>query len=1059
MDHSGMLDVRLLAEISDHQSAQLTSDTIESFDLDGLDMYMKMVSAQNKNTCYELPRNDLNDSLAEARNNLAATKAEATCVRQEFSAARNYVRQLRVDQQLRDRQLQNLFKASERRQKWKEFDIRQDAKLKYARVCQEEGRLRHAARLNQEIESEKDYRRRLGLPVFIPLFFQIEEELFPELDAEAIKLVKLAWNKGAPEDEVFSEDFAVKITRKDLRTLAGLNWLNDEIINFYLNLITYAFNTFFLSTLQQRGYAGVKRWTRKVDVFSYDVLLVPVHLGNHWCLAVSVFAEFSSRRYELKFDQRVMPYYRQRMMVRSKLSAQVLVCGGGLMGLSVAHSLAKRGAAVLLFERDCIGAFSETQPANTGLVTAPSFWPDAMAQRMAKRSLRIYEDLAKVAGFKFTRCGRVYLANSDEALYHIRREMLARWPLIATEDVKLALHSVEDVALDHVGLCTALAESAREMGAKIYENCEVRKVMIGESQGVFAVDTEEGLVDTRIFVNCAGALANMIPISPLSDRHIIPAYPCSYSLLVTEGLHHSGLTDRTPAFVDVDHSTFIYANDIRTIGGGFSESVVRALRLPSGTQPQWTVPQPDWDKFYPILKSLIERVPSMGQLSTGDLVSEVEMYTPDMYPVIGESERVHGYYVANGLNGQGLAMAGGLGDVLAQWILEGASYAFKPLHYSQHQCHTARNLRMSSIYHHLREAGAMFGEIMGYERPLWYEPEAGKDPNRNAIYSGQSSVFGPPSWHSNVAREYEACRERVGLIDMTSFSKFDGPDSVAFLQRICSAGIDRPIGSTIYTGMQNEFGGYVTDCTLSRLSEREFFIVAPSVQQVRCYAWLQKWIKEWNMNVFVQDVTANYTALDLVGPASRMLMSDITGKSMNSSEFPSFSFREIHVGMGAGIRSVSVSHCGELGYILYVPNEIAHYVYEKIIEAGQEYSLVHAGYYALRHLRIEKFFVFWGQDINATVTPVEAGRLFRVDFSKDFIGKAALLEQADQPPTMDLHWEVKNREGDGVDQEFLNSGVFSVDIAGKRFPVRVNLHSPTLPMISSEHPNHYRPTQ
>ncbi|KAI6217881.1 Ulp1 protease [Aphelenchoides besseyi] len=397
MDHSGMLDVRLLAEISDHQSTQLTSDSIEvvneSFDLDALDMYMKLVSAQNKNTCYELPRNDLNDSLAEARNNLAATRAEATCVRREFSAARNYVRALRVDQELRDRQLQNIFKASERRKKWKEFDIRQDARLKYARVCQEEGRLRHAARLNQEIESEKEYRRRLGLPVFVPLFFQIEEELFPELDAEAIELVKRAWNKRAPEDEVFSEDFAVKITRKDLRTLAGLNWLNDEIINFYLNLIvrrgeqnadlpkTYAFNTFFLSTLQQRGYAAVKRWTRKVDVFSYDVLLVPVHLGNHWCLAVidfkaqeisyfdslggknvgclealksylqeehrdkkkseidlsnwnfeckaeiprqmngsdcgvftCVFAEFSSRRYELKFDQRIMPYYRQRMV-------------------------------------------------------------------------------------------------------------------------------------------------------------------------------------------------------------------------------------------------------------------------------------------------------------------------------------------------------------------------------------------------------------------------------------------------------------------------------------------------------------------------------------------------------------------------------------------------------------------------------------------------------------------------------------------------------------------------------------------------------------------------
>lgn len=264
-----------------------------------------------------------------------------------------------------------------------------------------------------------------------------------------------------------------------------------------------------------------------------------------------------------------------------------------------------------------------------------------------------------------------------------------------------------------------------------------------------------------------------------------------------------------------------------------------------------------------MLKALIRRCPSLAQVVSSDLTGGCEMYSPDMYPVIGESDHVKGYFVANGLNGQGLAMAGGLGEVLAQWIMQGvtslrkdiskfdvtrfsrqhtnpqylyerapeiasewaaapppppAGNTFKPLHYS-HQCHTARNLRMSPIYHHLRATGAVFGEIMGYERPLWF----GSDDSANPIYCGQDSTLGQPHWFPNVRKEYEACRERVGLIDMTSFSKFDvqGPDTLQFLQRVCSANIDKPVGMTMYTGMQNELGGYVTDCTLSRIGDQQ----------------------------------------------------------------------------------------------------------------------------------------------------------------------------------------------------------------------------------------------
>uniref|UniRef100_A0A915CH97 Dimethylglycine dehydrogenase n=1 Tax=Parascaris univalens TaxID=6257 RepID=A0A915CH97_PARUN len=233
-------------------------------------------------------------------------------------------------------------------------------------------------------------------------------------------------------------------------------------------------------------------------------------------------------------------------------------------------------------------------------------------------------------------------------------------------------------------------------------------------------------------------------------------------------------------------------------------------------------------------------------------------------------------------------------------------------------------------------------------------------------------------------------------------------------------------------------------------------------------------------------------------------MQDITGRPISSSNFPSFRFKELSVGIATGIRAISVSHCGELGWVLYIPNEVAQNVYELIVDAGHEYGLMHAGYYALRQLRIEKFYVYWQQDINATVTPNECGRSFRVSFEKDFLGKEALVKQNEMGISkrfvqllVDRHdmetdpWpqggEVIYRDGKpagrttsaaygftlgcqvcigyirneqfGVTPEYINKGEYEIDIAGNRFPVRLNQHSPTLPMISSELPTHYLPTQ
>lgn len=264
----------------------------------------------------------------------------------------------------------------------------------------------------------------------------------------------------------------------------------------------------------------------------------------------------------------------------------------------------------------------------------------------------------------------------------------------------------------------------------------------------------------------------------------IALHPCTYSFLSTTKLPNSNINEMTPVIVDLDQSIFMRATDYRTIIGGFHENDVQALSTPNALQDEWNVPQPDWDRFYPVLKRALERCKSIGQLEHGELVGSAEGYTPDMMPLIGETEQVKGYYVLNGFNGKGLPWAGGLGQILSEWIINGgpkdtdiskvdvtrflelhnnpqylfervpevASNTFKVVHHT-HQCHTARNLRMSPIYHQLRNKGAIFGEIMGYERPLWFTNNT--DPTRNSLYAGQDPLNSKPEWFQYVAKEYE----------------------------------------------------------------------------------------------------------------------------------------------------------------------------------------------------------------------------------------------------------------------------------------------------------------
>lgn len=306
--------------------------------------------------------------------------------------------------------------------------------------------------------------------------------------------------------------------------------------------------------------------------------------------------------------------------------------------------------------------------------------------------------------------------------------------------------------------------------------------------------------------------------------------------------------------------------------------------------------------------------------------------------------------------------------------------------YPFHEFKTGRNLRMSPIYPVLKEQGAIFGQTMGYERPNYFDKSA-KDKlsaGQTLFDLGDLNTFGKPHWFDIVSTEYDACREKIGLADYSSFTKLDlwskGSEVTDCLQRLCSNDIDMPVGSIVHTGMQNEHGGYENDCSLARLSDNHYMMIAPTIQQTRCKTWIARHLPK-DGSVGMSDVTSTYTAIGILGPFTRLLLSELTDTDLSPKNFPFFTFKELDVGSANGIRTMNLTHTGELGYVLYIPNEFALHVYSRLWEVGQKYGIHHAGHYATRTLRIEKFYAYWGQDLDTFTTPLECGRGWRVKFN------------------------------------------------------------------------------
>jgi 4-methylaminobutanoate oxidase (formaldehyde-forming) len=430
-----------------------------------------------------------------------------------------------------------------------------------------------------------------------------------------------------------------------------------------------------------------------------------------------------------------------------------------------------------------------------------------------------------------------------------------------------------------------------------------------------------------------------------------------------------------------------------------------------------------------------------------------ESFTPDLRPIVGEAPELRNYFVAAGLNSIGILTGGGIGRLLAHWIVTGApdmdvtGLNIDRLHRYQanpeyrrartieslglvYKCHyptmtpeTARGVKRSAVHGRLAAAGAYFRDVSGWEGADWYAP-AGHEPKVERLSWGRESWF--PWWEV----EHRAAREGVILMDMSFMSKFlvQGRDAGRVLNHVSANNVDGEPGAIVYTQWLNHKGLLEADLTVTKLDAERFLVVVTDTMHRHAETWLRRHIPA-DAHAFVTDVTSGYCQLNVQGPRSRELMQKLTSVDMSNAAFPFRTAREIDIGFALSL-CIRITYVGELGYELYIPTEQAVHVYERLLEAGKGFGLRHAGLKALASLRMEKGYRDYGHDIDNTDNAFETGLDMFVDLDKPggFIGREAALRQkaagapqrrlvqvlVKDPQPLLFHAEVVHRNGHPV---------------------------------------------
>ncbi|MEO1138456.1 MAG: FAD-dependent oxidoreductase [Pseudomonadota bacterium] len=777
---------------------------------------------------------------------------------------------------------------------------------------------------------------------------------------------------------------------------------------------------------------------------------------------------------------------------------EVVIIGGGVNGLSLAYHLAHRGVRdVLVLERNQLTSGTSWHAA--GIVGPLRATPNMT--RLAMEALAVFPRLEAETGMAtgYRRTGGYWLARVPARMDELHRiaavgRLHGLTPRIippsAIDVPGLALaHHVgglavpEDASVNPVDLCMAYARAAKTRGVDIREGVSVGGIETAANR-VKGVRLFDGtVIDADQVAICAGAWSGPLAASA---GLALPLQAVEHMYVVTEPV--PALPDPFPVIRDLDTGIYIKGDAGKLVIGGF-EPRAKCWNAfgPEGNRPFLELPE-DWEQFGPFMEAALNLMPGLEHVGIQHFMNGPESFTHDTRPLIGPAPEVEGLYVAAGMNSVGVMSSAGIGRLLAGWMVDGAPEwdawevdvarvdpkTAEPahmkarmkeavadlfaMHWPYKQMKAGRDVRKSVLHDRWAAEGAAFGVTGGWERGLWY---ACDDDERDVPYA-----VGAQPWWPIAAREAAEMKHGAVLLDLSPFTKIEvqGPEATAALNGICMANVDIETQRAVYTQVLNNRGGIEMDVTVTRLANQRFLITSGAASRWRDLNYLRRAMPG---SVTIVDRTEDRCVIGVMGAKSGEILCHLNPED----HWGAIPYGMVFNDRFEGVRCLAtrVSYVGEYGWELSIPTDKAGVVFDALRAAKAKPM----GHYALDGCRIEKGFKHWGHDIGPDVTPLEAGLGFTIDWSKEFIGKAALERQREDGVTrrlrlfaveggpLLLHDEPIWADGrvvglttsgargprTGLDLCFglvdaAVEGPFEVEVAGRRYPAQMLLKPP-----------------